>query len=78
MRRGSPTATDTQLSLTVWLREEEGVRDMCILEAPEDEGIYISELDVDKLRSYKECEVMGDKFRHPEMYGELVKNSKAR
>ena len=56
-----------------WLREEEGVRDMCILEAPEDEGIYISELDVDKLRSYKECEVMGDKFRHPEMYGELVK-----
>lgn len=61
-----------------WLREEEGVRDMCILEAPEDEGIYISELDVDKLRSYKECEVMGDKFRHPEMYGELVKNSKVR
>lgn len=56
-----------------WLREEEGVRDMCILEAPEDEGIYISELDVDKLRSYKECEVMGDKFRRPEMYGELVK-----
>lgn len=61
-----------------WLREEEGVRDMCILEAPEDEGIYISELDVDKLRSYKECEVMGDKFRRPGMYGELVKNSKAR
>ena len=61
-----------------WLREEEGVRDMCILEAPEDEGIYISELDVDKLRSYKECEVMGDKFRRPEMYGELVKNSKVR
>ena len=56
-----------------WLREEEGVRDMCILEAPEDEGIYISELDVDKLRSYKECEVMGDKFRRPGMYGELVK-----
>ena len=56
-----------------WLREEEGVRDICIREAPEDEGIYISELDVDKLRSYKECEVMGDKFRRPEMYGELVK-----
>ena len=56
-----------------WLREEEGVRDMCILEAPEDEGIYISELDVDKLRSYKECEVMGDKFRRPGVYGELVK-----
>lgn len=61
-----------------WLREEEGVRDMCILEAPEDEGIYISELDVDKLRSYKECEVMGDKFRRPGMYGELVKNRKVR
>ena len=61
-----------------WLREEEGVRDMCILEAPEDEGIYISELDVDKLRSYKECEVMGDKFRRPGVYGELVKNSKVR
>ena len=56
-----------------WLREEEGVRDMCILEAPEAEGIYITELDVDKLRSYRECEVMGDKFRRPGMYGELVK-----
>lgn len=56
-----------------WLREEEGVRDMCILEAPEAEGIYLTELDVDKLRSYRECEVTGDKFRRPGMYGELVK-----
>ncbi len=56
-----------------WLRGEPGVRDMCILEAPEEEGIYSAEIDLDMLRGYREQEVMGSKFRHPEKYGLLMK-----
>jgi hypothetical protein len=54
-----------------WLRDEPGVRDMCVFEAPEEPGVYIAELDLDLLRSYRENEIMGDKYRHPETYGIL-------
>ena len=49
-----------------WLRDEPGVRDMCTLEAPEEEGIYLAEIDMDMLRDYREHEVMGEDYRHPE------------
>jgi len=52
-----------------WLRDEPGVRDMCILEAPGEEGVYVAEIDMDMLRTYRENDVMGDKYRHPERYG---------
>lgn len=52
-----------------WLRDEPGVRDMCIVEAPEEEGIYLAEINLDMLRDYRENEVMGDQYRHPEKYG---------
>ena len=57
-----------------WLREEPGVRDMCVLEAPGEEGVYVAELDLDKLRTHRNNDVMGDKFRHPERYGVMVSN----
>ena len=57
-----------------WLRDEPGVRDMCILEAPEEEGIYIAEIDMDLLRDYRENEVMGGKYRHPEKYGAITED----
>lgn len=52
-----------------WLWEEPDVRDMCILEAPEEEGIYLAEIDLDQLRRYRADEVMGNKYRHPQKYG---------
>ncbi|MCD8398922.1 MAG: carbon-nitrogen hydrolase family protein [Lachnospiraceae bacterium] len=55
-----------------WLRDEPGVRDMCILEAPNEEGIYIAEIDMDFLRGYRKYEVMGEKYRHPEKYGAIT------
>jgi len=55
-----------------WLEDEPGVRDMCILEAPEKEGIYLAEIDMDQLRSYRVSEVMGSKYRRPEKYGPLA------
>ena len=51
-----------------WLRDEPGVRDMCTLEAPEEEGIYLAEIDMDMLRDYRKHEVMGEKYRHPDKY----------
>ena len=54
-----------------WLSGEPGVRDMCILEAPEEEGIYVAGIDLDMLRTYRASEVMGNKFRHPGVYGVL-------
>ena len=55
-----------------WLRNEPGVRDMCILEAPEEEGIYVAEINMDVLRDYRDHEVMGNKYRHPDTYQALT------
>jgi predicted amidohydrolase len=55
-----------------WLEDEDGVRDMCILEAPEEEGIYLAEIDMDMLRHYREREVMGSRYRRPDRYGILT------
>lgn len=59
-----------------WLRDEPGVRDMCIFEAPDEEGVYLTEIDLDMLREYRADEVMGNKYRHPEKYGILISNHK--
>lgn len=56
-----------------WREEEEGVRDMCVFLAPEDAGVYVAELDIDMLRKHRANDVMGDKYRRPEKYGELVR-----
>lgn len=54
-----------------WLREEPGSRDMCILEAPSGEGVFLAEIDLELLRDYRAREVTGDKYRHPDKYGIL-------
>ena len=55
-----------------WLEDEPGVRDMCILEAPEEEGIYLADINMDMLREYRDHEVMGNKYRHPTKYNILA------
>ena len=47
---------------------------MYICEAPEEEGIYLAEIDLDMLRDYREHEVMGEDYRHPDKYGILIEN----
>ncbi|WP_058234809.1 carbon-nitrogen hydrolase family protein [Devriesea agamarum] len=46
--------------------------DMCILEAPGDEGIYMAEFDLDLIREYRQCEVHGNAFRRPGKYQLLI------
>ena len=54
-----------------WLRDVEGARDMCVFEAPEEPGVYVAALDLDKLRTHRSGDIMGDKYRHPAKYGIL-------
>ena len=54
-----------------WVRELPGARDMCVMEAPEEPGVYLGTLDLDLLRNHRSGDIMGDKYRHPEKYGIL-------
>ena len=47
-------------------------RDTCILEADGREGIFTAVFDLDKLRTYRREEMMGNTFRRPEKYGLLL------
>lgn len=55
-----------------YLPHWEGFRDMCILQASEDEGIYLAQVDLDLLREYRSCEVHGNAYRRPQLYGNLL------
>ena len=55
-----------------YLPDSEDSRDTCILQAGGEEGLYIAELDLDQLRSYRENEAQGNAYRHPKKYGLLV------
>lgn len=55
-----------------YLPESDGSRDTCILRADEKEGIYLTKLDLEQLREYREHEVHGNTYRHPRKYALLV------
>ena len=47
-------------------------RDTRIIEAGEDEGVYIAEFDMDRIRAYRERESWGNAYRKPRSYGLLT------
>ena len=55
-----------------YLPESDEPRDTCILKAGETEGLYIAELDIERLRRYRESETFGNAYRHPKKYGILL------
>ena len=55
-----------------YLPEMQGSRDTCILQADGKEGIYVAQLDLEQLRHYREKEVHGNAYRHPQKYGLLI------
>ena len=55
-----------------YLPDVEGSRDTCILQAGESEGIYVADLDIRQLRKYRENEVHGNAYRHPDKYRMLI------
>ena len=56
-----------------YLPDTPGSRDMCILEADGSEGIFVADIDMDALRSYRKREVHGNAYRHPGKYQILTK-----
>lgn len=49
-----------------------GSRDMFMIDAGENEGIYLAEFKMDKIREYREKEVHGNAYRRPEFYKQLI------
>lgn len=47
-------------------------RDTLIIEAGEQEGIYIADFPIDEIREYRAREVHGNAYRHPQKYKLLV------
>lgn len=47
-------------------------RQMCILEAPAGEGIFLAHFDLAMMRTYRATEVHGNAYRRPRCYGMLV------
>ena len=57
----------------VYKKNENESRDTCILQAPENEGIYLATIDLDELREYRNNEIHGNAYRKPDKYQILVK-----
>ena len=57
----------------VYKKNENESRDTCILQAPENEGIYLATIDLDELREYRNNEIHGNAYRKPDKYQLLVK-----
>ena len=55
-----------------YLPDSSDSRDTCILLADDQENILFAELDLEQLRSYRENEVHGNAYRHPQKYGILT------
>ena len=55
---------------------DSGSRDTLVLEAGEEEGIYLACFPVEALRRYRAHEVHGDAFRRPSLYAPLVRAEK--
>ena len=47
-------------------------RDTLVVEAGENEGVYLAPLPLDKLRAYRAREVHGNAYRRPRLYGPLT------
>ncbi len=51
---------------------DERVLDPLVVEAGEEEGVYMAEFDMDKLREYRRLETWGNAYRRPGSYGILT------
>lgn len=52
--------------------DQSGSRDTLIIEAGEQEGIYMADFPVDEIREHRNREVHGNAYRHPKKYSLLV------
>lgn len=50
------------------IANEDTNRDMLVMEAGEQEGIYIASFPIDQLRTYRKQGIQGNAYRHPQKY----------
>lgn len=55
--------------------DENGSRDMCLVDADAREDIFIAEFDIDALRAYRAHEVWGNAYRKPRAYRALCEDA---
>lgn len=51
---------------------DDGSRDTLIMEADEQEGIFVADFPIDQIREYRKREVHGNAYRHPQKYKLLI------
>lgn len=56
-------------------RSDESHRDMLLVEAGEEEGLFIADFDLQALRAYRKREPWGDAYRKPHKYGLLLEDN---
>jgi hypothetical protein len=47
-------------------------RDMLVVQAGENEGIYMAPFDMSRIRAYRSVEAWGNSYRKPRVYGMLA------
>ncbi len=52
--------------------DQNGARDLLVVEAGEAEGVYLAVFDLDELRDYRRRETWGNAFRRPHRYGAIT------
>jgi predicted amidohydrolase len=57
--------------------DEQGSRDTLVIEAGENEGVYLAIFDLDQIRAYRQREAWGNAFRRPHRYGLLTSRAVA-
>ena len=55
-----------------WFSSESDVRDMCILKASTEAGLFYGDINISQLREYRKHEVFGNAYRHPSKYHKLM------
>lgn len=54
--------------------EDEKSRDIVLVEAGEEEGVFVADFDMTAIRKYREREVWGNAYRNPALYRRITSN----
>ncbi len=68
----APDANGHSIAFDPIAFNEKGTRDTLVVEAGENEGVYVASFAMDAIREYRERETWGNAFRKPHRYGLLV------
>lgn len=71
---GENAGRSCAFSPIIWDEEGRYVDPLMVCAGEQEEGIFIAEYDLDKLREYRSSEMMGNTFRKVKAYAELLKD----